>query len=491
MQEETGATSAKTRQSGAEDAGAAKLKEMQHIYFEVGKELLSKPNALCDLLEAEGLPSTMVFCNSPSDADFVDVMLRKRGIASQKLIGFVPKQKLDQAILDFKTGSLTVLVVTDIGARGIDQSNVDTIINYSVPADTDLYAQRTGFFRAPAEESEESEVKPAALEDFKLRRIASLISALDIGNFHYLRKAYDFDFKEGQIPQSEKVSEGKYLQLKRLATDHTASELCQKMAERILADGDRDKLVTLLVSNTIEVLPSLRAQVGRDEVRDDGDYEDDEDNIGQRGHLRGDRREGRGNDRGGRDRDNRGQRGDRGDRGDRQPRDNRGQRNSRGRDRDQDQYDQGDEGMNEGRERQPREPRQRREQRPYVPPAKEVRLYVGSGSKANFSKEKLVSLLSEKCDLTEESIKRFSSRPSYSFFDVAEEHADAIADKLGDAAELFVKKAITLSVAREQPAEDQQDAQQGEERDFQDDGGEDFQDEGTQPQYSDDELAEQ
>lgn len=482
MQEETTAASAKSRQPGSEEAIAAKLKEVQHVYYEVGKELLSKPNALCDLLEAEGLPSTMVFCNSPSDADFVDVMLRKRGIASQKLIGFVPKQKLDQAILDFKTGSLTVLVVTDIGARGIDQSNVDTIINYSVPADTDLYTQRTGMFSSASDEDESTQ--RAAPAEFKLRRIASLISALDIGNFHYLRKANDFDFTEGQIPQSEKVSEGKYLQLKRLAADHTASELCQKMAERVLADGDRDKIVTLLVSNTIEVLPSLRALVGRDEVRDDGDYEDDEDNIGQR-QIRGDRNEGR--DRGGRDRGNRG----RDSRNDRDSRQGRNQRNAHRDDSRRDQEprdDQGDDSYNEGRDRKNREPRQRREQRPYVPPAKEVRLYIGSGTKNAFSKEKLVSLLSEKCELNEDSIKRFSSRPSYSFFDVAEEHADAIADKLGDASEIFVKKAITLSVAREQPAGDENTEGSAPEQEFHDDGGDDFQDDSS-PQYSDDELS--
>jgi ATP-dependent RNA helicase DeaD len=424
--------------SASSENETALLSKIEHIYLEVGKELLSKPNALCDLLEADGLPPTMVFCNSPSDADFVDVMLRKRGIASQKLIGFVPKQKLDQAILDFKTGALTVLVVTDIGARGIDQSNVDTVINYSIPADTDLYGQRSGLFKTKSED-EETDSEATSAQAPRLRRMISLISALDIGNFHYLRKAYEVNFVEGQVPQSEKINEGKYLQLKRLATEHAQNEATQNMVERIMKDGDLNKIIGLLVYNTLEVLPSLRAQIGKDEVRDDGDYEDDDDNIGQRGHLRNDRRDSRGDrgPRGRNDRDSRSQ--------DRGP-----QRKSRNNRHDSEQDDGGYE------DRQEREPRQRREQRPYVPPAKEVRLYVGSGTKDDFSKEKLVNLLTEKCELSEDSIKRFSSRPAYSFFDVAEEHADKIADTLGDTSGVFIKKAITLTAAREQQARDQE-----------------------------------
>jgi superfamily II DNA/RNA helicase len=54
---------------------------MEHIYFEVGTSLLAKPQALCDLVEYESGHSVIIFCNSPSDADFADVILKKRGVA--------------------------------------------------------------------------------------------------------------------------------------------------------------------------------------------------------------------------------------------------------------------------------------------------------------------------------------------------------------------------------------------------------------------------
>ena len=74
------------------------MQNMEHIYYEVGTSLLAKPQALCDLVELESGHSCVVFCNSPSDADFADVILKKRGLASLKLIGYVPQIKLSKAI---------------------------------------------------------------------------------------------------------------------------------------------------------------------------------------------------------------------------------------------------------------------------------------------------------------------------------------------------------------------------------------------------------
>ncbi len=92
---------------------------MEHIYYEVGTSLLAKPQALCDLVEYEAGSTCVVFCNSPSDADFADVILKKRGIASLKLIGYVPQIKLSKAIQQLENGEITALVLTDVAARGV------------------------------------------------------------------------------------------------------------------------------------------------------------------------------------------------------------------------------------------------------------------------------------------------------------------------------------------------------------------------------------
>lgn len=463
--------------------------KVSHLYHETGKELLSKPSALCDLLEADGLPTAVVYCNSPSDADFVDVMLRKRGIGSQKLIGFVPKPKLDKAIEDFRSGLISVLVATDIGVRGVDLSNVEVIVHYSVPTDPELYLQRTG---ATGEQSEGSE-KPVS-DPPKLSKIISLISPLDIGNFHYVRKAYEFDFIKVELPDADIIAQGRFLSLKRAAGARTFDDQTKALAAQIFADSARDAIINLLVQNTMEVLPALRATVGRDEVRDEGDDEEDDFGDTRHGNRRGgnERREqprndrndrgprGR-NDRGG-DRDNRG--GDRdnrgGDRdrgGDRQAgggyRDDRGEGNRRDRGNDRNRSD--------SREDYGDDDQPRRGQR-QAPPVREARIYVGAGETEGFSKDELGRLLTEQCNINIDTVKRFSLRKHYAFFDIGEEVAEDVISQIGESkltngSPVFIKRAITLSATRQE----QDQRPRGDRSDDRDqDRGDDHGDEGSE-----------
>jgi len=83
-----------------------------------------------------------------------------------------------------------------------------------------------------------------------------------------------------------------------------------------------------------------------------------------------------------------------------------------------------------------------------------------------------MGILSEQCSLGEDSIKRVSVRPGYTFFDVAEEHANSVTDKLGDASGLFIKRAITLNAAREQTQSNDADSR-GQYDDGDNEGGRD------------------
>ena len=120
----------------------AKKQTMEHLYYEVGTSLLAKPQALCDILELEGGNTCIVFCNSPSDADFADVILKKRGIPSIKLVGYVPQIKLSKAIQQIQKKEVMALVLTDVAARGVPIEEFHVVVNYSVPTDPEVYFHR-------------------------------------------------------------------------------------------------------------------------------------------------------------------------------------------------------------------------------------------------------------------------------------------------------------------------------------------------------------
>lgn len=493
-----------------------------HLYYEVGKELLSKPNALCDLLELEGLPPTIIYCNTPSDADFVDVMLRKRGVGSQKLIGYVPQPKLAKALEDFNNGQISVLVATDIGARGVDQSKVELVVSYSVPSDLELYSER-----ACLKKSEGANGEPVKAPQ-NLRKVLSLIGPLDLSNFHYLKKVVSCEFHKGELPSPEQLFKGKFEGLKRSAlTGAEERAKYKELASLILKDGEKEAIVELLLHNTLEVVPSLKAATSRSEDLEDSDFEDDSyeqprynDRGGNsqrggrdsRGGGRDSRGGGRGRDRdGGQGRGNYG-RDNRDD--DRQPRFNsrddqrfgnegdddsfnevngnrdpgyrdsyrgdsqrgggrrqdRGDRNGRGYDRG-DRGDRGERG-NRGDRGERGEQRQNRQS---APPVKTVRAYIGRGASHGFSQDAFADMLKEKCDLPADTIKRFSRRENYTFVDIPEEVSADVIEKLGatttEGTPFVVQKAITISAPREEQ-EGQEPRQRDDQREGDDAGGE-------------------
>ncbi len=444
------------------------MQNMEHIYYEVGTSLLAKPQALCDLVELESGKTCVVFCNSPSDADFADVILKKRGLASLKLIGYVPQIKLSKATQQLQKREITALVLTDVAARGVPLEEFDVVINYSIPADPEVYFHRF-----------------AAEGETKTKKVLSLVAAMDLTNFHFLKKLGRAEFVQQEPPTADQLFASKFTSLREQAVERAATgeASMDQLVEKVLSDDKAKEIVALLLNNTLSVIPALRAAAApaREErgESEDEEFEDDSsqpdfdrrDGGGRRGGRdRGDRREGRGG-RGGRDRDSRGGRGgDRDDRGgrrhrddsfgdddDRQPsyfsQDDDGAEPRRGgrRGEDRDRGDRGDRGeRGEGRRGRQREPR-----KPVVVD-KQARLYVGAGSNQGMSKDGLVDQVVSACGLTAEDVRRVSVRGSYSFVDVSDKVADQVVEKLGEAEgkKLFVKRAVTLSIPRDPTPEE-------------------------------------
>ena len=449
---------------------------MQHSYYEVGTSLLAKPQALCDLVELEAGHSVLVFCNSPSDADFADVILKKRGISSVKLIGYVPQIKLSKAIQQVQKKEVTALVLTDVAARGVPLNEFDVVINYSIPADPEVY-----FTRYVVE------------GETKTSKVLSLVAAVDITNFHFLNKLGKVELVKGELPTPEQVFLGKFTQLRDQAVEKglLSDAGIAQLVDKVVSDGNARDIVALLLHNTLTVLPSLKAapaaQDEREEFEDESeDFEaadDDRQDFGRRDRRGRDRRGGNRRDRG----EGRGNRDDRGGRGrsqaqfdendeliddDSQARflggGDHGDQPRRGRGRDRDRG-RGRGGDGEGGERQPRQPRQ---PRPQVVVDKEARLYVGAGSNHGISKEALLQKVVDTCGVNATDIHRVAVRGAYTFVDVPEAIADQVVDGLSGAqAEegkgYFVKRAVTLSIPREGAAPAESDAPES-------DGGGDF-----------------
>merc|ERR1712008_235938 len=86
-----------------------------------------------------GMPKTIVFANMKRTVDDVARHLQNTGIRAQPIHGGITWGQRDGAISALKTGRISVLVATDVAARGLDIPGVDHVVNLDMPANAEDY----------------------------------------------------------------------------------------------------------------------------------------------------------------------------------------------------------------------------------------------------------------------------------------------------------------------------------------------------------------
>lgn len=111
-------------------------------YFSVRRE--GKLELMCRLIDKHELKLMLVFCNTKNMVDQVASDLQAKGYAAEAIHGDMRQAARNQVMTKFKSGNSTILVATDVAARGIDVNNVDAVFNYDVPLDLEYYVHRIG-----------------------------------------------------------------------------------------------------------------------------------------------------------------------------------------------------------------------------------------------------------------------------------------------------------------------------------------------------------
>ncbi len=113
----------------------------QSIYF-IHKR--GKIKLLTHLLKTEDMHSTLVFSRTKHGANKIVRLLGKAGIESAAIHGNKSQTARQKALKGFKDGSISVLVATDIAARGIDVADLSHVVNYDLPNIPETYVHRIG-----------------------------------------------------------------------------------------------------------------------------------------------------------------------------------------------------------------------------------------------------------------------------------------------------------------------------------------------------------
>lgn len=122
-----------------EQTTAEKVEQL--VYFVPKK---AKINLLIHLLQKESADATLVFSRTKHGANKIVKKLDRAGIHAQAIHGNKSQAARQKALGSFKNGNTSVLVATDIAARGIDVEELSLVINYDLPNIPETYVHRIG-----------------------------------------------------------------------------------------------------------------------------------------------------------------------------------------------------------------------------------------------------------------------------------------------------------------------------------------------------------
>lgn len=280
---------------------------IEQVFYEVKPSL--KLELMARLMTVNNYALSVVFCNTKRMTDEATESLGSKGILAEALHGDLSQAQRDKVMNKFRKGLCTVLVATDVAARGIDVDNVEAVFNYDLPLDDESYVHRIGRTGRAGKSG-------IAINFVTGRR--------DFGKIRDLER-----FTKATITKMTPPSVAELIELKKAQFVKDVHKILSKEEDNQIFEATVGQLLTEGLSIEQIALGLMKLQMG-DVVKEMRDQDFSLSSYGDRRREGG--REG-GRD-GGRDRFGRGERGDRrgGERGERGGRREGGRRPERVRD---------------------------------------------------------------------------------------------------------------------------------------------------------------
>jgi ATP-dependent RNA helicase DeaD len=189
-----------------------------------------KMDALTRLLEVEPFEAMIVFVRTKQATEEVAEKLRARGFAASAINGDIPQALRERTIAALKSGSIDILVATDVAARGLDVERISHVLNYDIPHDPESYVHRIGrtgragrsgtalLFVSPRERhllksiekvtrQPVTEDQLPSVEDVNAQRVAkfqdSITEALNAPGFDMFRRLIEDYERDNDVPMAD------------------------------------------------------------------------------------------------------------------------------------------------------------------------------------------------------------------------------------------------------------------------------------------------
>lgn len=104
----------------------------------------NKDDLLAKLITEQNMTSVLVFTRTRHRASWVKNRLKEANIAAEEIHGDITQSQREKTLLAYRKGAFSVLVATDVAARGLDIPTISHVVNYDLPDSPEDYVHRIG-----------------------------------------------------------------------------------------------------------------------------------------------------------------------------------------------------------------------------------------------------------------------------------------------------------------------------------------------------------
>ncbi len=161
---------------------------LKQVYYDL--KVFEKFSLLVHLLKNKTSGLALIFCATRREVDTLSKNLKMQGIKAMAIHGGLTQNRRLYALDSLKKGQISVLVATDVAARGLDIKDVSHVYNYDVPKSSEEYVHRIGRTARAGMGGD----------------AVTLLTERDYENFSNVLRDHTLDIKKADPPQFEKLA---------------------------------------------------------------------------------------------------------------------------------------------------------------------------------------------------------------------------------------------------------------------------------------------
>ena len=202
------------------------------VYYEVREQ--DKLEALVRIIDKESGFYGVVFCRTRVQCDEIGTKLQAKGYNAASLHGDLSQREREAILRKMKDHKLSVLVATDVAARGLDIQDLTHVVNYSLPFDPEIYIHRVGRTGRAG----------------KNGTAITFITPSEERKFNFIKRASRSEVRKEEVPAPEDVIESKRERIRESAEallDGPAAGDYLELARSLLEERDSVEAVAKLL----------------------------------------------------------------------------------------------------------------------------------------------------------------------------------------------------------------------------------------------------